>query len=104
MAQPDRKNAHIRQNVKQEDKAQTASDANRLLNDPAFKRAFDATQEALVKQLVDMKHDGQPETDAFEREVCRSLRTLGSVKRALVISTQGQKLRAADFKPNQPDE
>ena len=97
----DTKNAHIRSNTRTRRQAPDvqADDAQRLLNDPAFIRAFDAVKEGMINEIVNLKHDGQPQTDAYERELCRVLRTLNSVKRAIAIGVQGQKLRLAEFQP-----
>ena len=97
----DTKNAHVR--GKTRSRRQTpdvkAEDAQRLLNDPAFIRGFEAVKEGMINEIVNLKHDGQPQTDAYERELCRTLRTLNSVKRAIAIGVQGQKLRLAEFQP-----
>lgn len=97
MSKVNTNNAHIRSEVKQADPVGQAAEADRLLNDPAFARAFDSVENALVKTLKEFQHDGSPETDANERELCRSLRTLYRVKRAVSLTVQGQKLRAVDF-------
>ena len=99
MAKSNTKNAHIRAEVKPEQPADVANDADRLLNDPAFQKAFDSVESQLVKFLKEYQHDGSPETDANEREICRSLRTLYRVRRAVTMTVQGQKLRAVDFSP-----
>lgn len=105
MARPDTGNAHIRKGTRRQDPDVLASEAQRLLDDPAFQRAFDAVREGLIHELEAIKHDGSEETDDYEREVCRTLRTLGSVKRAIALGVQGHKLRLADFRPvEQKDE
>ena len=83
-----------------------ADEAQRLLEDPAFNRGFDAVHEGIVNTIANIQHDGQPATDAHERELCRTLRTLHSVKKVLSRAVQGQQLRLHDFKPRviEPDE
>ena len=103
MARTNTKNAHIREEVKPKRREDDALDAERLLRDPAFIRAFDNVENALIKTLKEFQHDGQPETDDNEREICRSLRTLHRVKRAVTLTVQGQKLRAVDFAPKAPE-
>ena len=98
MAAPDPKNAHIRRGgSKRESMEVKADEAKRLLDDPAFQRAYDAVREGLVNALAELRHDGQPETDAFERELCRSLRTLSSMRRAIALAVQKHKLSLVDF-------
>jgi len=80
-----------------------AADAQRLLDDPAFKRGFAKVRDALIYELEQVKHDGQPETDDRERELCRSLRTLMCVRRAISIAVQGQALKLATLIASEPD-
>ena len=98
----DTSNAHIRSDSKRESHEVVANDAKRLLDDPAFKRGVDLVREGLVRELESMKHDGSPEHEDFEREVCRSLRSLKSVRHAITACVQGQTLREAGFKPVEP--
>jgi hypothetical protein len=95
----DRKNAQVRgkRQTRREAPDVQADEAQRLLNDPAFIRGFDAVKEGMINEIVNLKHDGQPATDDYERELCRTLRTLNSVRRAIAIGVQGQKLRLAEF-------
>lgn len=81
-----------------------AEEAQRLLDDPAFIRGFEAVREGLINEIDNLKHDGQPETDHYERELCRTLRTLRSVKRAIALGVQGQKLRLAEYHSHAPDD
>lgn len=100
----DRNNAHIRTDAKQDQSSDlNAAEAERLMNDPALKRGFQAVQDGLVNQLLNAKSDGSEEYDAWEREICRSLRTLTGVKRALSISIQGKQLREAGFQSQDPE-
>jgi len=96
-------NAHLRRGTsKRQSPDVQAEEAERLLNDPAFIRGFEAVHEGLINEIRNLKHDGQEVTDNYERELCRTLRTLGSVKRAIALGVQGQKLRLADFSPQAP--
>jgi hypothetical protein len=93
------KNAHVREEVKPPDTSVAAGQAQRLLDDPAFTKAFNAVRGECIRQIEGLINDGSPETDEIEREICRTLRTLNGVKRALSISTQGQTLREHRFGP-----
>jgi len=103
MARPDTGNAHIRKDSKRQSREVLAGDAQRLLDDPAFNEAYNAVREGLMTELENYQHDGQPSTDDYEREICRALRSLKSLRRALVMSVQGHKLRLADFSAKAPD-
>lgn len=97
-------NAHIRKDTLARHSADViANDAQRLLDDPAFKRSFEMVRDGLVRELENMRHDGSPEMDSYEREVCRSLRNLMSVRRAIATCVQGKTLREAGFKPVKGD-
>lgn len=114
--EPDRGNAHVRRERGQRKRGEQeeprrreqtdvkAAEAQRLLDDPAFVRAREVVREGLLTELEAIKHDGQSETDAYEREICRALRTLKSVTRAIQMTVQGQKLRLADFRPQAAEE
>ena len=106
MALPDRSNAHIRRGPasRRASPGVQADEAERLFNDPAFIRGFDGTEKALVDLIAQVKHDGSPEMFAAEQEMCRTLRTLRSLKRIISTTIQGQKLRLADFKPRDPED
>lgn len=104
MAKPDTSNAHIRKgSSKRESPELQAGEAQRLLDDPAFIRGFDAVREGCIHELEGIKHDGTEMLDDYEREICRTLRTLKSVKRAIALGIQGQKLRLAEFKSQEPE-
>lgn len=97
----DTNNAQIRPDVSGRAANIEADEAARFLRDPAFVRGFDAVQSAIIHELAMLKHDGQDTTDAFERELCRSLRTLHCLRRAITLGVQKQKLRSVDFRPQQ---
>jgi len=100
----DTKNAHVRaETSKRESNEVLANEAKRLLTDPAYVRGFDLVRTGLISSLENFKHDGSPEADAWEREVCRSLRTLVSTKRAMSAGVQGQQLREAGFRAHDPE-
>lgn len=103
MAKPDTSNAHVRKGGRRQSPDVQADEAQRLLDDPAFKRGVSAVREGVINELERIKHDGQPETDDYERELCRTLRTLKSVERAIAMGVQGQKLRLAEFRPVEPE-
>lgn len=94
------KNAHVRgeSSARGSNEVQTA-DAERLLKDPAFQRGFDNLRNACVDMLENLQHDGSEATDACEREICRTLRTLSRLKRNISLGVQGHQLRLADFQP-----
>jgi hypothetical protein len=104
VTKPDTSNAQIRkESSKRKSPDAAANEAQRLLDDPAFIRGFDAVREGVLNELEAIKHDGQTETDDYERELCRTLRTLKSVRRAIALGVQGQKLRLAEFRAGEPE-
>jgi len=98
----DTSNAHVRKTSARESPEVNANDAQRLLDDPAFKRGIELVREGLVRELEQMKADGSPELEDFERECCRSLRSLKSIRLAITACVQGQTLREAGFRPVEP--
>lgn len=102
----DRNNAHKRseKSLRRQSGEVEAEDAKRLLNDPAYQRGFENVRNALISLIENFQHDGSPEADANEREICRSLRTLTRTKRAMALGIQGQVLKAADFRPHAPND
>jgi len=104
MARVNTKNAHIRKDT-QPDKTNevAADDAQRILEDPAFVRGFDETREGIIKLLEEIRHDGSDDMNNYERELCRTLRSLTCIKRIIGLGVQRQQLRAVDFKPQQKE-
>ena len=100
---PDKSNAHVRKDSKRESPEAVANEAQRLLDDPAYKRGTELVREGLVRELENFKHDGSSEHEDFEREICRSLRSLRSIRHAIAACVQGQTLREAGFKPVNPE-
>lgn len=70
-----------------------AGEAEQLLENPAFQRAYDAVRDGCIKILEDMQHDGSPEMVDQELEICRTLRTLKSVRRNLSLAVQRRELK-----------
>lgn len=99
----DTDNAQIRKTTRREAPDVKAEEAQRLLDDPAFIRGFDAVRNGVIKEIENLKHDGQPETENYELELCRTLRNLKAIKRSISLGIQGQKLRLAAFKPSGPE-
>lgn len=97
----DRGNAHVRgqRRGKRAEPEVAAAEAQRLLDDPAFTAGVNRVRDGLVAGLESIKSDGSAEGEAYEREICRALRTLKSVTRAINTTVQGQALRLADFRP-----
>ncbi len=96
-------NAHVRSRIpRREEPDVQANEAQRLLDDPAFKRAFSVVKDAMVREIINFKHDGSDQADDYERECCRTLRTLNSLRRALALGVQGQELRLKDFQSQIP--
>lgn len=93
-------NAHIRKTTRRQSPDVIAEEAARLLDDPAFIRGFETVRSGVIAEIENLKHDGQDETRDYELELCRTLRNLNAVKRAISMTVQGQKLRIADFKPH----
>lgn len=107
MPRVDTKNAHVREPKRDEkSKAPTQEtlDADRLFNDPAFVRSMTMMERGIVDLIVNTPHDGSPEADAAEREMCRSLRTLKRLPTVMTKLLQGQQLRLADFRAHAPNE
>lgn len=101
MSNVDKTNAHVRSNADDAANPESVSEeAKRLLDDPAFNRAFDAVYGAMVREISEIRHDGSGEMDAYERECCRTLRTLSKIKKAISLSFNTQTLRLADFGAN----
>lgn len=100
----DTKNAHVRKETsKRQSKEVLANEAKRLLTDPAYVRGFELVRDGLIRSLEEFKHDGSAEADNWEREVCRTLRTLISTKRAMSAGVQGQTLREAGYRARAPE-
>lgn len=98
MAKPaDTSNAHLRSSGARQSSETIAEDAHRLLNDPAFVRGFERVREGCVRQLEAIEHDGSGRLYDYEQEICRTLRTLNSLKRSIAAVVDGQKLRVANF-------
>ena len=101
MSRADTKNAHIRQETSRREAPDVvANEAQQLLDNPAFKRGIEAVRNDALRMIENLAQDGRPETDELERELCRTIRTAGAMKRALVKAAAGQRLREADFKPH----
>ncbi len=92
-------NAHVRKDSKRQAVDTLAADAERLVNDPAFIQGFDGLRNDTIKLIESTQHDGSPEFDAAEREMCRTLRTLDQLRKRITLCTQAQALRLAEFKP-----
>jgi hypothetical protein len=100
MAAPDPKNAHVRAAAAgRENPEVVQQDADRLLNDPAFIRGAEAMREGLVAQLENMKSDGSPESEQYEREICRALRMRKGLIKAIAAGGQLSELKLAGFRP-----
>lgn len=99
------KNAHVRTaSAKRQSPEVQTDEARRLLDDPAFQRGFNNVREGCVSLLENLQHDGSEATDAYEREICRTLRTMSRLKRTISLGIQGQELRLADFKPRKKED
>jgi len=106
MARPksDTGNAHVRKgSSRRESPDANAEQAKRLLDDPAFVRGFEAVRDGVIREIENLKHDGQTETVHYELELCRTLRNLTAVRRAIALGVQGQALRLAEFRPRDSD-
>lgn len=103
---PDLTNAHIRgeQKSRREQPDIKAEEARRILDDPAFKRGYEAVRNGLIKAIEEGQSDGSEEYAQYEDELCRALRTLASIKRNISLGIQGQTLRLAAFKPRHDED
>ena len=100
----DTANAHVRKgSSRRESPDANAEQAKRLLDDPAFVRGFDAVRDGVIREIENLKHDGQQATIDYELELCRTLRNLNAVRRAIALGVQGQALRLAEFRPRAPE-
>lgn len=76
-----------------------AADAARALADPVYQRSLEAAEEALVDSLAMAKDDGSARFDDWERETCRTLRTLRRIRSGVSLLPQLDELRANNFAP-----
>ena len=97
MAGADTSNAQVRQGRGRRDRSKIADEAQRLLDDPAFERAYTLAREQLIEHIESLPASGHAEDIELERELCRTLRALKGVRRVLTVTVQGEKLRLADF-------
>lgn len=70
-----------------------ALEIERLWDDPAFQRVFSMTEKGLIDAIMNNKHDGSVEFENYERELCRQLRTMKSLKSIMVAISAGRSLR-----------
>ena len=91
-------NAQIRGVIPGTKQPTAADDAHRLMSDPALQKAFAELRMSIVGQIERLVIDGEPTTTAIEAELCRTLRVVSGVKRALGLALQGQILRDHDFR------
>lgn len=98
----DPKNAHVRKG-RGDPRDLQAERAGKLLDDETFNTTFDDVRTSVIACIEEHKADGSQASEEYELELCRTLRTLRSVKRALILKAQGATLRAANFRP-QPAE
>ncbi len=77
------------------DNERIASEADRLLSDPAFQRAYDMIREGYVKALEEAKSDGSPEFEDYVIDIARSLRNLNALRRTLSLTVQRQQFTMA---------
>ena len=68
-----------------------------MLADPQIGSALDRYEQNLVDTLASAQHDGSPEFENWEREICRTLRTLRRFRYGLNKTPQLDDLRAAGF-------
>ena len=76
---------------------QIASESDRLLNDPAFKHAYNLMREAYVSALEKAQSDGSPEFADYILDIASSLRNLSALKRALALTIQRQQFQMAQY-------
>ncbi len=74
-----------------------SADVMRLMDDPTFVKLWDMIENEIIELITDPqnKNDGSPEFDNFERELCRQLRTMKSLKRIMMAVSAGGSLREA---------
>ena len=103
MDRPNLDNAHVRRGRRDAPDA-AAADAERLLEDPAFKRAYNAVRDGLVAEIEGFKATGSEADEAYLLEVCRSLRVLKALRRAIGAADHRQALREAGFRSGVKDD
>lgn len=92
-------NAHVRKGRKDApDFSAEAEEAQRLLDDPAFQRAYHRVRDGLIGEIERYRSQGQPEDDAYLLEVCRSLRTLHGLRKAIGAADHRAALKAANYR------
>lgn len=106
-------NAHVRPEAQTKDaeSQQLAAAVMRLGNDPDFRRVIEKMRSETVRLIENIQTDGAPETEQYERELCRTLRTLHAFPRLFVKVEANERLKASDFgaetgeeTPHAPDE
>jgi len=101
----DSRNAHVRGGEERRRRAPDveADEARRILDDPAFIRGHDRLRNELIRRIEEFKSGGTGEDEEYQLELCRSLRTLKSLRQMIGATIQGQTLREAGFRPRNPD-
>lgn len=74
----------------------TATDAERLLNDPAWKAIDQAVKDDLIRQIEEATFDGSDESRERLLEACRMLQTRKKYVRSLSALVDRGKLKTRD--------
>ena len=74
----------------------TATDAERLLNDPAWKAIDQAVKDDLIRQIEESTVDGSDESRERLLEACRMLQTRKKYVRSLSALVDRGKLKTRD--------
>lgn len=84
--------------LRRHDPSVIAEDVRRLLAEPLIGEAFDRYEQALVDELASRQHDGSDAFEDWERELCRTIRTIRRFRYGLNKVPQLDDLRNADFR------
>lgn len=102
----DTNNAHIRQNQPKPTRNSLLNEANSyeaLFNDPKFTGLLESQRAALIEELESFEHDGSPEAQNKQDEICRELRLWRRLRKTLRHKIDRTKLRAHQT-PNDPNQ
>lgn len=76
---------------------QERRDAERALSDPAIQRAFDKLEAGLVDMIVNIRYNDVKSYNAYEDEVCRTLRTVHRLRASLYLPEQMKQIEKTNL-------
>ena len=87
----------MRRNIDTLEQAQALADAERAQEDPAIQRALQDLDTGLVDLIAAAPAVGGDSWKSFERECCRSLRTVRELRRTLSAPAQRDRIAKANL-------